>query len=105
MPKLHQQVTDRTRMGTEGIVAPQPFGRAVTVVIALARASETRVAVFDLDGRLVRTLLPSSVAGAGRRTLVWDGIGDDGRTVPAGVYWVRMAWPGGRDGRRIIKLD
>jgi hypothetical protein len=86
-------------------VAPNPFGRTTSITIALAGLGPVRVDIFDLNGRKVRTLAEWSGADAGTRTLVWDGRRDDGREAGAGIYWVRMQRPGGRDGRRLVKFD
>jgi hypothetical protein len=92
------------RAGIQG-VAPNPFGRTASIAIAIAGTGPVRVAVFDLNGRKVRSLAEWAGADAGPRTLVWDGRRDNGREAEAGVYWVRMQWPGGSDGRRLVKLD
>ncbi len=86
-------------------VRPNPFARSTAVVLRLDRASPIDLAVFDLAGRRVRQLAASRLMDAGDRTVVWDGLRDDGLAAPAGVYWLRMRWPGGLDGRRLVKLD
>ena len=45
--------------------------------------------VCDLRGRIVRRLLDGGAAG-GAVAVTWDGRGDDGRTMPAGVYVARV---------------
>ena len=85
-------------------IEPNPFDRSARLVIDVARTSPVRVEVFDLRGRRVRQLWHEPAATAGRHSLTWDGNGDDGRSATAGVYWLRMTWPGGSEGRRIAKL-
>ena len=53
-----------------------------------------RVAVYDLQGRLVRTLSDQAQA-AGRHTLTWHGDGNDGRALSSGVYLCRVEAEGG----------
>jgi flagellar hook assembly protein FlgD len=45
--------------------------------------------VHDIRGRLVAKLLDSACE-AGRRTVVWDGRGSDGRNVASGAYFARV---------------
>jgi flagellar hook assembly protein FlgD len=47
------------------------------------------LAVFDLRGRLVRTLVATELA-AGRHTVAWNGRDEGGRNVPSGTYFYRL---------------
>jgi hypothetical protein len=69
--------------------SPNPFRDAVRIDFSLARPTRGRVAVIDLQGRRVRTLL-EEIPPAGTVSLRWDGRDDHGRALPAGVYWVRI---------------
>jgi hypothetical protein len=65
-----------------------------TVEFGLAHADRVEARVFDVSGRLVRTLANRSFA-AGRHTLVWDGVDDAGRVAPRGVYFTQVRYLGG----------
>ena len=80
--------------------APNPFNPAVTIAWDLPRAGDLEVRVFDVAGRMVRTLR-GGPAEAGPGSLVWRGRDDEGRAVAAGVYFCRLR--AGRD-ERILKL-
>jgi len=54
---------------------------------------EAEVALFDLQGRLVRTLASGSYP-AGVQTMGWDGQDDAGRPVSSGVYFLRSTSAG-----------
>ena len=69
------------------------------------RARDNEVAVFDLNGQRIRRLGEWELQGLGSRAVRWDGRRDDGREAKAGVYWVRMLWPGGAEKRRVVKLN
>lgn len=49
------------------------------------------ISVFDVRGRRVRRLAGGDTSSGGEeRTVAWDLLGDDGRRVGAGAYWVRL---------------
>lgn len=73
---------------------PNPFNPATTITYEIARDGQVRLDVFDLGGRLVRTLVEGSrTKGAHQAT--WDGRDDEGRSLPSGTYICRMS-TGGR---------
>ena len=76
--------------------APNPFNPRVTVAFAQAQPGPVSVAVYDLRGRRVRTLLHERVEPAGRTTVTWDGVTDAGEPAPSGVYLFRVDTPAGR---------
>jgi len=51
------------------------------------------VAVYDVTGRLVRTLIEGDEM-PGRWSTVWNGRDESGKTVASGVYYCRMNAPG-----------
>lgn len=59
------------------------------------------VALFDLQGRLVRTLASGPYA-AGVQTVEWDGRDDGGRPVGSGVYFLRSASAGERHSLKFV---
>lgn len=66
-----------------------PFSAGTAFQLDLPAPRRTRVAIYGVDGRLVRTLLDGE-RGAGRHTVAWDGAAADGRTAPPGVYFARV---------------
>jgi hypothetical protein len=75
---------------------PNPFNPATTIDYAVAAPSRVTIRVFDVAGRVVRTLVDSHVA-AGRRTATWDGTTDSGERAASGIYFVRMEMTGERE--------
>jgi hypothetical protein len=69
--------------------APNPFARQTTVRFASPRAGSVKLRIFDVAGRVVRTLVDGALP-AGRHALTWDGRDDEGRETTAGVYFVRL---------------
>ena len=46
--------------------------------------------IYDLSGRLVRILASGELVEAGRRTVVWNGRDEGGRSAPSGTYFYRL---------------
>ncbi len=69
---------------------PNPFRQATTISFAVPTggASKVEVSVYDVSGRLVRTL-EKGVLAAGVHHRTWDGRDSAGRAVSAGVYLYR----------------
>jgi hypothetical protein len=74
--------------------SPNPFGVRTQLGFETPRPVSARLEVYDVAGRLVRILLDGPV-GAGRHVATWDGRDDDGHSVAAGVYLVRLLGPDG----------
>jgi len=70
-------------------IAPNPFNPRANVRFAVPVTTTIRVQVFDLRGRLVRTL-QDGVLAAGNHTVTWDGTDGGGRMAATGVYFVRL---------------
>jgi hypothetical protein len=81
---------------------PDPFDRATNVVFSLRTPGRANVAVFDVTGRLVRTLA-DGVQPAGVHTIGWDGRRHDGTRAGAGVYVIRLQAEGVRESR-VVRL-
>jgi hypothetical protein len=73
--------------GTDLTVSPNPFRLAAEIRLASPGDRIASARVFDVQGRLVRTL---SDFPAGADRLRWDGLDSRGASVPAGVYFVRV---------------
>jgi hypothetical protein len=69
-----------------------------------AAAGRLRVRVFDLNGRLVRTLVDRSSASADRYEIPIDGRDAQGRALASGVYFFRIESAGGAETGRFAIL-
>lgn len=68
---------------------PNPFSVATELRFSVGERAKTSLAIYDVEGRLVRTLANSTFeAGSYRAT--WNGRDDAGRPVTAGVYFCRL---------------
>ena len=68
-----------------GRIGPNPMTSTLGVAYQLAVAGHARLAICDISGRVVRTLLDGP-AQPGYYSAKWDGRDARYRTVPAGVY-------------------
>ncbi len=66
---------------------PNPFNPTTTIVYGLPARTRVSLAVFDLLGRKVKTLVPGDQQMAGYHTVIWDGRDEHGRAVASGVYF------------------
>jgi flagellar hook assembly protein FlgD len=69
---------------------PNPFTSSTTVAYSVARQTHVEIAIFNVEGRRVRTLVNHSMP-AGRHLVFWDGSDSMGRRVGPGVYFYRLA--------------
>lgn len=70
-------------------VLPNPFNPSTTIRFELPAAGQVRLAVYDVAGRLVRTLV-DDFHPAGADEAVWDGCDAAGRNMPSGTYFARL---------------
>jgi hypothetical protein len=83
--------------------SPMPFHDRTSLVFSLSTRGDVELAVFSVDGRLVRTLASGSHE-AGEYRLEWDGRDDHGRTMPSGAYFARLLTAQGRFTRRLTYI-
>jgi Peptidase family C25/FlgD Ig-like domain/Propeptide_C25 len=69
---------------------PNPFSAASRLSFALPVAGEASVKVYDLSGRLVKTLISGDIS-AGSHNVAWDGTDDLLRPVASGLYFYRLS--------------
>jgi hypothetical protein len=90
---LPAPVPDAGRVGAGGPVVrsiwPNPCNPLTNVRFALPRGGATSVAVYDLRGRRVQTLLDAWLE-PGEHLTSWRGRDDSGQPVAAGAYIVRV---------------
>ncbi|MBL0062319.1 MAG: T9SS type A sorting domain-containing protein [bacterium] len=81
-----------------GYPYPNPFNSSVTIEYALAREQAVRLKVYDVQGKLVSTLLEET-QGMGVHRVVWDA--EDFAT---GSYFARLEGVDGKQASQVVKL-
>jgi hypothetical protein len=69
---------------------PNPAREGTALGLTLPVRQSVSAAVFDMEGRLVRTLSRDEELPAGVHSLRWDGRGEGGKLVANGVYLVTV---------------
>jgi len=82
---------------------PNPFRGTTTVAFDLPASQRVRILVFDLQGRVIRTLL-DRVQPPGSHAVEWNGRNDAGHKVGAGTYLCRMETEGFRAQSKLTAL-
>jgi len=83
--------------------SPNPARGAMRFALTLPQAGHAELAVFDLGGRRVATLLDGHER-AGAREVVWQGQDASGRELPAGVYLTRLRTGAATADVRVLRL-
>ena len=83
--------------------APNPFNPKTTVAYHVPSESDVTIRVYDVSGRVVRTLV-DGVVDPGRHEVVWDGRNDAGKSVGSGIYFCTMEAPDFRQSRKMALL-
>lgn len=76
-------------------VSPNPLNPAGTLSFRTETSGPVSVRMFDINGRLVRTILNGDVLQAGSHNLRIDGRDNRGASLPSGVYFYRIESPSG----------
>ncbi|MEJ2721767.1 MAG: right-handed parallel beta-helix repeat-containing protein, partial [bacterium] len=69
--------------------SPNPFNPSTRIHFELPSRVDITLTVFDVDGRLVKTLV-NETKGPGEFSATWDGRNDNGEYVASGVYFYRL---------------
>ena len=84
----HDQGKEVWRLGLMP-ASPNPFTGQTALSFSLPEAAHVRLAIYNVNGQLVRTLENGQVT-AGSHRVTWDGNDDTGARVAKGVYFCRM---------------
>ncbi|MBC8323448.1 MAG: T9SS type A sorting domain-containing protein, partial [Candidatus Marinimicrobia bacterium] len=68
---------------------PNPFNPQTHFQIELDVPEKVSAFIYDLNGRLVKTLFDDQL-NAGRHTLIWNGLDGNGNPAASGTYFVRL---------------
>ena len=72
-----------------GSPAPNPFSSSTSIPFGLSEAGPVRIEIFDMAGRIVRTLFSGDSTG-GSHSVSWNGDDGDGVPLAGGIYLIRI---------------
>jgi hypothetical protein len=71
-------------------LSPNPLNPTATLTFVTSRPGSVSVSIFDLQGRLVRTLVQGEYLGAGYHEVLLDGRSQQGQLLSSGAYFYRI---------------
>jgi hypothetical protein len=86
-------------------IAPNPLRTTGQLQFVTSRPGALRVRLFDVHGRLVRTLLDEQQRPAGYHDVRIDGLSDAGSRLTSGVYFYRIEAPEGVETGRLAIMN
>ncbi len=102
-PSVEAPVVSAFRLGQN---YPNPMNPMTVIPFQVAAGSGSapvRISIFDLSGRLVRSVLDTSL-DSGDHTVTWDGTDDSGQTVHSGIYFYTLTSGGRSETRKLHVL-
>ena len=82
---------------------PNPFNPETIITYSLATPGHVAIRIYDVAGRLVRTLV-DRVEAAGVQSARWEGRSDIGGQAASGVYFYRITYPDGSHSAKQMTL-
>jgi len=76
------------------IAYPNPFNPQTTLRFEVAQGVPVQLAIYDVQGQLVRQLLAQEILSAGMHEVSWDGRDARGAQSPSGIYFGHLAAAG-----------
>jgi beta-glucanase (GH16 family) len=95
---------DRTARSVLHPAHPNPFNPATTIGYEVDERVRVTLAIYDVTGRRVKTLVNAKETDAGRYAETWDGRDDSGQIVASGVYFYKLDAGGYTATKRIVLL-
>jgi len=83
---------------------PNPFNPVTKIAYSVKEAGPVTIDVYNVAGKVVKTLLDTEVEAGAAGYVVWDGRAESGERCASGVYFYRIAAPGFTTSRKMIML-
>ncbi|MCY3999809.1 MAG: FG-GAP-like repeat-containing protein [Bacteroidetes bacterium] len=81
---------------------PNPFNPSTSFSFTLPLDKRVSVRIYDMNGRLIRTLINDEFYSQGTHSVIWDSLSDAGTQVASGQYIYTLEWGQFRHARRMV---
>lgn len=89
--------------------SPNPFNPETWIPFALGRPEDVSISIYDVQGRLVRTMSlgtrPAGVYTGKDKAVHWDGTNANGERVSSGIYYYVMQAGSFRKAKKMVILE
>jgi len=89
----------RSKMTPKDFAYPNPFNQEFQILITQEREGPVDVRLFDMNGKLLKTIYRKAHLEVGQTTIKLDLIG-----IPAGTYFLELRKPGRSQTQKFIKM-
>jgi len=72
------------------LLFPNPSYNRSIIRYSLPEKEQISLLIYDISGRIVRTLINGASQGFGVYTVVWDGCDENGMRLPSGIYFYQL---------------
>jgi hypothetical protein len=83
---------------------PNPFNPVTKIAYSVREAGPVTIDVYNVAGKVVRTLLDTKLEAGSSGYVAWDGTGDAGERCASGVYFYRINAPNFSETKKMIML-
>ena len=83
-------------------IESEPGGDLTRIAFSLPRAAHVSLTLYDVQGRPVGEMWHGR-SGPGKHSLIWPGNTSAARRLPAGVYFLVLTTPEGRECRKLLR--
>ena len=83
---------------------PNPFNPTAKIAYGIRETGLVTIEVYNIAGKVVRTLLESELDAGTTGFVMWDGTDDTGAKCSSGVYFYRMVAPGFTATQKMVML-
>ncbi len=83
---------------------PNPFNSRVMISLNLEEGGDAQIAIYDLNGRLVKTLFKGGILEEGTHKFTWDATDALGKDVSSGSYFAVASTPQGKITQRLTLI-